>query len=137
MIYHSIRVSFRPDAPADKVEALQELARRMGREIPAVVSFCVGRDIGGEFTHGTHYVLKDIAAYREFFAASIHREADILGMPLVENMVSLDLTDDDDPTIAEQIAEVHRTRYEGDQEILDLVQSLQSYTGSGVPDKAE
>ena len=137
MIYHSIRCSFKPDAPADKIEALQEMARRMGREIPAVESFCVGRDIGGEFTHGTLYVLKDIAAYRAFFAAAIHRETDIMGIPLVANMVSVDCTDDADPAIAEQIAEIHRTRFEGDQEILDLIQSLQSYTGSGVPEKAE
>ena len=136
MIYHSIRCTFKPDAPADKIEALQELARRMGREIPAVQSFCVGRDVGGEFTHGSLYVLKDIAGYREFFAAPVHRDADIMGMPLVENMVSLDCTDDGDSDIAEKIAEIHRTRYEGDQEILDLVQSLQSYTGSGVPEKA-
>ena len=81
-------------------------------------------------------MLKDIDAYRAFFSAAVHREADFMGMPLVENMVSLDCTDDGDPGIAEQIAEIHRTRYEGDQEILDLVQSLQSYTGSGVPDKA-
>lgn len=136
MIYHSIRISLKPDVPADKIEAAMEQLRKMGREIPAVEFWCVGRDIGGEFTHGAMFALKDIAAYKEYMLSPIHRKVDEIGLPLVQSMISQDLTDDEDPTIADQIREVHRSRFEADPELLGLIDNLPSYTGSGVPGKA-
>ena len=69
MIYHSIRISTKPDAPKDQVEAALELLRRMGREIEAVESWCVGRDFGGEFDYGAIFALKDIQAYKAYMLA--------------------------------------------------------------------
>jgi hypothetical protein len=64
----------------------------------------------------------------------VHLETDAAGLPLVADFVSLDLTDDEDPAIGEKISAVHSTRYANHPEVLGLVQGLDSYTGSGVPD---
>jgi Stress responsive A/B Barrel Domain len=131
MIYHQIRVSIRPDAPKDKVDHALELLQRMGREIPVVEFSCVGRDFGGEFDYGALYALKDIDAYRVYMNDPLHRETDEAGLPVVDNMISQDLTDDDDPAIGDKIAEIHRSRFESRPELRDLVDGLGSYEGSG------
>jgi hypothetical protein len=129
-------MTFKPEIPADEVEAGLERLRRMGREIEVVQSWCVGRDIGGEFEYGAMYALPDIQAYETYMNAPVHLETDAAGLPLVANFVSLDLTDDPDPAIADKIAQVHATRYTNRPEILGLVKDLDSYTGSGVPDES-
>ncbi|WP_328988974.1 Dabb family protein [Kribbella sp. NBC_01245] len=133
MIYHSIRVQMKADAPQEQVDAALEQLRKMGREIPAVQSWAVGRDIGGDFDYGAQFVLKDLDGYLEYMHSPIHRKVDEIGLPIVENMISTDLTDDDDPAIGDKIREIHVKRFEGDPELLTLVEGLDSYSGSGVP----
>ena len=41
------------------------------------------------------YALPDIESYEIYMNAPVHLETDAAGLPLVENFVSLDLTDDD------------------------------------------
>ena len=72
----------------------------MGNEIPAIVTYCVGRDIGGDFDYGATFVVNNIDDYKTYMHSPIHRKVDEIGLPLVENMVSYDITDDDDPAIA-------------------------------------
>ncbi len=134
MIYHSIRISIKPDTPKDQVEAALELLRRMGREIEAVESWCVGRDFGGEFDYGAMFALKDIQAYKAYMLAPLHRQTDEVGLPIVDKMISQDLTDDEDPAIGDKIREIHRSRFENDPELLGLIKDVGSYQGSGVPD---
>jgi Stress responsive A/B Barrel Domain len=134
MIYHIVRMSFKPDVPPEVREAGIERLRRYHEEIDVIQSWSVGRDIGGEFEIGAMYALADIEAYETYMNAPWHLETDAAGLPLVSNFVSFDLTDDEDPEIADKIAEVHRRRFENHPETLALVEGLDSYTGSGVPD---
>lgn len=62
-------------------------------------------------------------------------QVDRAGLPLVSHMISQDLTDDPDPSIGEKIAEVHRNRYAGHPDLLDLIKDLGSYEGSGVAEE--
>jgi len=133
MIYHQVRIKFKPDLPQEEIEDGLERLRTMGREIDVVETWCVGRDVGGEFEYGAMYALPDIEAYETYMNAPVHLETDMAGLPLVEDFVSLDLTDDEDPAIAEKIAKVHSDRYEKHPEILGRVEDLESYTGAGVP----
>jgi hypothetical protein len=134
VIFHAVRLTFKPEVPAAEREDGLERLRRMGREIEVVQSWCVGRDVGGEFEYGAIYALADITDYETYMNAPVHLETDAAGLPLVSNFVSLDITDDPDPAIADKIAQVHATRFQNRPEILGLVQDLDSYTGSGVPD---
>lgn len=131
MIYHQIRMSIRPDAPEEDVAHALELMRQLGRELDVVESWVVGRDVGGEFEYGALYVLRDLDAYRTYLHAPLHRRIDEVGLPLVDNMVSMDLTDDEDPDIGDQIAQLHAERFAGDPELSDLIGGLGSYEGSG------
>jgi Stress responsive A/B Barrel Domain len=134
MIYHQIRFSVKPDVPKEELEANLERLRTLGRELDVVESWVVGRDFGGEFEYGALYALPDIDAYRTYMYAPLHLETDAAGLPLVNNFVSQDLTDDPDPAIGDKIAQVHHDRFADHPEVLELVANLGSYTGSGVPD---
>jgi Stress responsive A/B Barrel Domain len=134
MIYHCVRGTFRPDVPAAEREAALERLRRYPQEIDVIQTSCVGRDIGGEFEFGAMYALADIEALETYMNAPWHLETDAAGLPLVSAFVAFDLTDDEDPEIGEKIADVNRRRFENRPEILGLVEDLDSYTGSGVPD---
>jgi hypothetical protein len=131
MIYHQIRVSIRKDAPKDQVDTALHYLRRMGEEIDVVDFFCVGRDFGGEFDYGALYALKDIDAYKTYMLASLHQETDRAGLPVVDNMISQDLTDDPDPDIGPKIAKIHSDRFANDATLRGLVDNLGSYEGSG------
>jgi Stress responsive A/B Barrel Domain len=133
MIYHQVRLAFKPDIPQEERDAGIERLRKMGREIDVVETWCVGRDVGDDFEWGAMYALPDIEAYETYMNAPVHLETDVAGLPLVSNFVSLDLTDDEDPEIAEKIADVHSRRYANHPEILGKVEELDSYTGAGVP----
>ena len=132
MIYHSIRFRVKPEVTDEQLEFCLEHLRKMGRTIPAVETFCVGPDVGADFTHGAMFAVKDIEAYEEYMLAPIHREMDDIGLPLAEKMMSMDITDDEDPEIREKIKEVHVRRYAGDPELLEMIEALPSYTGAGV-----
>jgi Stress responsive A/B Barrel Domain len=134
VIYHQIRFSVKPEIAAEELEASLERLRRLGRELEVVEFWCVGRDYGGEFEYGAMYALPDIDAYRTYMYAPLHLETDAAGLPLVDNFVSQDLTDDEDPAIGDKIAEVHRNRFADHPEVLELVANIGSYTGSGVPE---
>lgn len=136
MICHSIRVAFKPDVTQEQIDHAMAHLARMGREIEAVDHFCVGRDVGGEFTHGAMFALRTIDDYRDYMLAPIHREMDDIGLPLVATMISQDVTDDEDPQIAEKIQAIHAARFADDPELLKLVEDLPSYQGSGVPDQS-
>ncbi|MFC5753654.1 Dabb family protein [Actinomadura rugatobispora] len=131
MIYHQVRIAMKPDAPEDKVRHALDLMRRLGDELDAVEFFMVGRDFGGEFQYGAMYALKDVDAYRTYMYDPLHREIDAIGLPLVANMISMDLTDDEDPGIGDKIAQVHGDRFKDHPELQDLVDDLGSYEGSG------
>jgi hypothetical protein len=81
------------------------------------------------------YVMKDIEGYLEYMMSPIHRKSDEIGLPLVEKFVSMDITDDEDPAIGDKIQEIHRNRFENDPALVDLVQNLSSYEGSGTSTK--
>jgi hypothetical protein len=134
MIYHIVRMTFRPDISPEDLEAGIDRLRRYPQEIDVIQVACTGPDIGGEFEFGGMYGVADIEAYEAYMNAPWHLATDAAGLPLVSAFVSYDLTDDEDPDIADKIADVHRRRYENHPEVLDLVNDLDSYSGSGVPD---
>ncbi|TMR22277.1 2Fe-2S iron-sulfur cluster binding domain-containing protein [Nonomuraea turkmeniaca] len=105
MIYHGSRFTFKPDiTPRQRTEALEGLSDQ-GRVIPSVRSFVVGRDHSGEYEWGAIFVIEDLDGYREFMTHPARRRAEQIALPLIENIVSFDLTDDPDPEAGVKMAE--------------------------------
>lgn len=133
MIYHGIRFTIKPGAtPAQLDEALESL-RNQGRVIPSVQSFVVGPDHGGEYDYGAVFVIEDLDGYWEYLVHPAHLNTDRIGLPLVDRFVSFDITDDEDPRMADKIAELHQRRYDSMPDISKLVSDLGEYSGSAAP----
>jgi len=133
MIFHSIRFELKAGVKQEDIDAVLRQLRKMGTDIPVIQAYCVGRDIGGDFDYGATFVVKNIEDYKTYMHSLIHRKVDEIGLPLVANMVSYDITDDPDRTIPEQIAKIHKERFAGDEDLTKLVGNLNSYSGSSVP----
>ncbi len=133
MIVHGNRFTIRPGTTPEQLEEAMESLRNQGRVIPSVRSFVVGRDFGGEYEWGATFVLDDLDGYWEYLMHPAHAVTDRVGLPLVDRFASFDITDDDDPAMADKIAALHQRRYDGDPELTGLVANLGEYTGSAAP----
>ena len=133
MIYHSIRLTLKPEVTARERADVTAKMRELFDRIPAIKARVVGPDFGGKYELGAVLVVEDIEGYAEYMNHPAHLELDRLGLPLVEEFVSSDITDDPDPEIGAKIAEVHRIRFEKVPDIADLVSGLAEYTGSAAP----
>lgn len=133
MIYHGVRMTIKPGVSPEKLEAALESLRNQGRVIPAVKSFIVGPEHGGDFEWGALYVIEDLDGYWEYLIHPAHAYSDEIGLPLVDRFESYDVVDDAEPEMGEKIAELHRRRFEGNAELTKLVTDLGSYSGSGAP----
>ena len=137
MIYHCIRFTVKPEIPEEDRKAALEQMRRHSQAIPSIKSSIAGPDFGGEYDYGAVTLLEDLESYEEFMNHPAHGEMDRVGLPLVDEFVSFDITDDPDPEVGAKIAEIHRRRFENVPEIADLVAGLYSYTGSAAPGRHE
>lgn len=88
--------------------------------IPAVKSFTVGRDYGGEHEVASTYVIEDLDGYWQYLIHPSHRHTDRIGLPLVDKAVSFDITDDPDPEMGAKIAALHQSRYDQEPELIQL-----------------
>lgn len=137
MIYHHNRIVMKSDAdPADVERALESL-RNQGREVPSVQHFVVGRDVGGDYEYGAVFAITDLDGFWEYLVHPAHLNTDRIGLPLVEEFVSYDTTDDPDPQVGEKIAALHARRYAEIEDVRDLVAGLPSYSGASAPSRDE
>lgn len=108
MIYHGIRVTFRPDAtPEQRAEILESL-RELGRAAPPVTAFTVGRDHDGEYEWAAVFVIEDLDGYREFLTHPMRRRVARAVRPLADEFLSFEESDDPDPGTDAQIAHLRR-----------------------------
>lgn len=136
MIYHVIRLSVRPDAPAEEVTAALGRIQAAGATITTATTSLFGRDIGGEYDFAAVSAYPDLTAYEEMLNHPLHLEVDRTGLPLVDKFVSFDITDDPDPQIAQKIAALHQRRFDTQEGLADLVAGVDDYRGSAAPDGA-
>jgi stress responsive alpha/beta barrel protein len=133
MIYHGNRLTLKPGVTPEQLEEAMESLRNQGRVIPSVKSFVVGPDFGGEYEYGAVFVIEDLDGYWEYLIHPAHLNTDRIGLPLVDKFMSFDITDDEDPRMAEKIAELHKRRYDSMPDINQLVSDLGEYSGSAAP----
>lgn len=127
MIFHINRLSFKKGvSEEDRIRGL-ELLRQQGESIPAVKSFIVGPEFGGEFEYGAVFVIEDLDGYWEYLIHPAHFASEKLGMHLIEKFEAFDTTDSDDPDFGAKIAALHTRSHQENPEIAQLVAEVPSF----------
>jgi hypothetical protein len=134
MITHVNRMTFRPEVTEQQRADGLELLRRQGSEIPAVTSWSVGPDVGGDYEYGAVFVLADIEGYWEYLMHPAHFESEKSGLSLIAKFESFDITDDPTPDIRARIAELHARSYRENPAIAELVAQVPSFSAGATPD---
>ncbi|MFG1609557.1 Dabb family protein [Actinoplanes sp. NPDC049265] len=132
MIYHINRATMKTTATREQIEAALESWREQGRSNPAIKSFIVGRDHGGDFEYSAVFAVEDLDGLFEYLTHPTTYQTDDLGLNLVERLEIFDVSDDDDPELNAKIQELHRRRNELNPEVAGMLAEVPAYTGSGV-----
>jgi hypothetical protein len=133
--YHTVRFDIRPNADSAELDRVLGMMRQLGEKLEVVESYVVGPDLSEEYDVGATYVIRGYDGYRAYLYDSLHLEIDKAGLPLVQSMVSFDITDDTDPQAMAKIAEIHRRRIDEVPGLAELLRQMESYQGAGVDKK--
>ncbi|GGP68284.1 Dabb family protein [Saccharothrix coeruleofusca] len=134
MIYHINRAKVKASATPEQIEAALEGWRAQGRSIPAVKSFVVGRDHGGDFQYSAVFVVEDLDGLFEYLTHPTTYHTDSIGLDLAEELHIFDVSDDDDPELNAKIQQLHRRRNAHNPRVAELLAGVPAYQGSGVDD---
>jgi hypothetical protein len=132
VIFHINRATFKADLSEEQRQACLEMLHQSGATNPAVKSYVVGREFGGEFEYGAVYVVEDLDGYWQYLDSPVHLHEELTGMELLERFEVVDITDSDDPEIGEKIARLQVRHIEAHPELAALIADVPSFT---VPDR--
>jgi len=132
VIFHINRVTMKADATAEQIEAALDSWRNQGRTIPAVKSFIVGRDHGGDYQYSAVFVVEDLDGLFAYLTHETTYQTDHLGLDLVERLDIFDVSDDGDPELYAKIQDLHRRRNEHNPEIARMLADVPTYVGAGL-----
>uniref|UniRef100_A0AAU3H3E6 Dabb family protein n=1 Tax=Streptomyces sp. NBC_01401 TaxID=2903854 RepID=A0AAU3H3E6_9ACTN len=132
MICHINRATMKATVAPEQIEAALESWREQGRSNPAVKSFVVGRDHGGDYEFSAVFVVEDLDGLFAFLTHPTTYRTDRLGLTLVERLEIFDVSNDDDPELDEKIQELHRRRNELNPAVAGLLADVPAYSGSGM-----
>lgn len=133
MIYHVNRLTYKTDVSPEERKRGMDLLRNQGESIPAVTSYVVGPDLGGDFELGAVFVIADLDDYWEYLIHPAHFLSEKSGLDMVQRFEAFDVTDSADPEMGAKIARLHARSYTQNPEIAKLVAEVPSFS---VPDGA-
>ena len=131
MIFHINRATYKADLSEEQRQAGLEMLRQSGMATPAVKSYVVGSERGGEFEYGAVYVVEDLDGYWQYLEHPVHVRVELTGTELIERFEVVDITDSDDPEIGENIGRLQARHIEAHPELAALIAAVPSFT---VPD---
>jgi len=131
MIFHINRLTLKPNVTEEQRRETLELMRQAGAANPAVRSFAVGRELGGDFEWGAVYVLEDLDGYWEYLTHPAHVRSEMKGIPLLARFEAFDITDSNEPEIRDKIAGLQRRNFAEHPEVAALVAQAPAFR---VPD---
>jgi hypothetical protein len=131
MIFHINRLAFKSGLSEEQRRVCLDAARQAGAANPAVKSYVVGPELGGEFEYGAVYVVEDLDGYWAYLTHPAHVRSEMTGIPLLEKFAAIDVSDSDDPELGEKIAELQARNFQEHPEMAALVAQAASFT---VPD---
>ena len=130
MIFHINLFTIKPgDEPREKG---LDLMRQVGAN-PAVKSYVVGPELGGEFEYGAVYVVEDLDSYWAYLEFPAHVRLELWGIPYLEKFAASDVSDSEDPEIGAKIAALQARHQQEHPEIAAEIAQAASFT---VPDGA-
>jgi hypothetical protein len=132
MIFHINLFTIKPGVNDEQRETGLDLMRQSGAN-PAVKSYVVGPEFGGEFEYGAVYVVEDPDAYWAYLEFPAHVRLELWGIPYLEKFTAIDVSDSDDPQISEKIAGLQARHQQEHPEIAAEIAQAASFT---VPDGA-
>ena len=130
MIFHINLFTLKPGLSDEQREAGLDLMRQDAAN-PAVRSWIVGRELGGEFEYSAVYVVEDLDGYWAYLTHPAHVRQEMEGIPLIEKFAAIDVSDSDDPELGEKIAALQARHLQEHPEVAALVAQAASFT---VPD---
>jgi Stress responsive A/B Barrel Domain len=104
MIFHINRATYKAGLSEEQRRAGVEMLRQSGAGNPAVKSYVVGPELGGEFEYGAVYVFEDLDGYWAYLNHPAHVREELWGIPHLEKFAAIDVSDSDDPELGEKIA---------------------------------
>ena len=131
MIFHINRATFKASLSEEQRRAGLEMLRQSGAANPAVKSYVVGPEFGGEFEYAAVYVVEDLDGYWQYLEHPVHVREELTGIEFLERFQVIDITDSDDSEIGDEIARVQVRHLEAHPDIAALVAKVPSFT---VPD---
>src|SRR5262249_42051984 len=131
MIFHINRLTLKPNLTEEQRREVLDLLRQAGAANPAVRSFVVGRDLGGDFEWGAVYVLEDLDGYWEYLTHPAHVRSGMKGIPLLVRFHASNIPDSNAPDTGDKIARLQRRNYAEHPEVAALVAQAPAFR---VPD---
>src|SRR5215468_134352 len=130
MIFHINLLTIKPGD--EQREKGLDLMRQVGSN-PAVKSYVVGPELGGEFEYGAVYVVEDLDSYWAYLEFPAHVHLELWGIPYLEKFAATDVTDSEDPGFGAKIAALQARHAQEHPEIAAEIAAAASFT---VPDGA-
>src|SRR5215471_5977630 len=131
MIFHINRMAFKSGLSEEQLRACLDAARQVGAANPAVKSYVVGPELGGEFEYGAVYVVEDLDGYWAYLEFPAHVREELWGIPHLEKFAAIDVSDSDDPELSEKIAALQARHQQQHPEIAALIAQAASFTVTG------
>ena len=131
MIFHINLFTIKPGLSEEQRRAAVEMARQSGAANPAVKSYVVGPELGGEFESSAVYVFEDLDGYWAYLTHPAHVREELEATPLIEKFVAIDVTDSDDPEIGEKIAALQARNYKEHPDVAAVIAQAASFTVPG------
>jgi Stress responsive A/B Barrel Domain len=139
MIFHINRATYKSGLSEEQRRTGVEMLRQSRAGNPAVKSYVVGPELGGEFELGAVYVVEDLDGYWAYLEFPAHVRAELWGIPNLGKFAAIDVSDSDDPQLGEKIAALQARHQQEHPEIAALIAQAASFTvpgGAGQPPAA-
>ena len=131
MIFHINRATYKAGLSDEQRRAGLEMARQSGATEPAVKSFVVGPELGGEFEYSMVYAVEDLDGYWAYLTSPAHVREELEGTPLLEKFAAVDVSDSDDPALGEKIAALQARNFREHPDVAAVIAQAASFTVPG------
>src|SRR5262249_15535917 len=133
MIFHINRATYKADLSEEQRREGVEMLRQSGAANPAVKSYVVGPELGGEVEYGAVYVVEDLDGYWAYLEVPAHVRLELWGIPYLEKFAAIDVSDSEAPEFGAKVAALQARHQQEHPEIAAEIAQAASFT---VPDGA-